>query len=65
MIYDQQTAEPTASSPREVLVRVRAALRTCLLDAPGDLARPERRSVLERRIAECSHAIAQMGAAHG
>lgn len=45
---------------RDVLVRVRAALRGCLADKPEDLDLPSRLSVLERRIAECTQAIAQM-----
>ncbi|MBC9175928.1 hypothetical protein [Pseudoroseomonas ludipueritiae] len=57
--------EPDAPSPRETLIRVRSALRICLLDNPEDLTLPARRSVLERRIAECSRAIAQMDAGNG
>lgn len=47
-------------TPAEALIRARSALRTCLSDTAADLDLPARRRVLERRIAECTTAIAAL-----
>lgn len=48
---------PGPPDPREVLVRVRSVLRTCLQDTAATLEEPARRRVLLRRLAECDAAL--------
>ena len=41
----------------EALIRARSVLLTCLDDGPEDLKKPERRSVIERRIREITEVL--------
>lgn len=47
-------------TPREALIRARATLVTAASDTPEDLAKPERRRVINLRIEEINEALATM-----